>query len=98
MKAVNLVPRESRRGSGTLSGLGIGTTAIFAALGLGLALSVAYVILANGVTSRKDQLAKLEPVFWNFWIGLLLVLVVMFARGGVLGLFDQGLRLLRRRR
>ena len=60
MKAINLVPRESRRGTGTLSGLGIGTTAIFAVLGLGLALSVAYVILANGVTSRQDQLAKLN--------------------------------------
>jgi branched-chain amino acid transport system permease protein len=45
----------------------------------------------------QDQLAKLEPVFWNFWIGLLLVMVVMFVRGGVLGLIDQGLRLLRRR-
>ena len=46
----------------------------------------------------QDQLAKLEPVFWNFWIGLLLVMLVMFARGGVLGLVDQALRLLRRRR
>src|SRR3984885_4457565 len=33
----------------------------------------------------QDQLAKLEPVFWNFWIGLLLAMLVMFARGGVLG-------------
>jgi hypothetical protein len=58
MKAVNLVPREARRSSGALSGLGIGTTAVFAALGVGLALTVAYVILANGVTTRKDDLAK----------------------------------------
>jgi Tfp pilus assembly protein PilN len=62
MKAVNLLPREARRsgGSGALSGLGIGTTAVFAALGLALALTVAYVILANGVTTRKDELAKLN--------------------------------------
>ena len=40
----------------------------------------------------QDQLAKLEPVFWYFWIGLLLVLLVMFARGGVLGLIDRLLR------
>jgi len=40
----------------------------------------------------QDQLAKLEPVFWYFWIGLLLVLLVMFARGGVLGLADRLLR------
>jgi branched-chain amino acid transport system permease protein len=46
----------------------------------------------------QDQLAKLEPVFWNFWIGLLLVVLVMFARGGVLGLMDQTWRLLRGKR
>ncbi len=40
----------------------------------------------------QDQLAKLEPAFWYFWIGLLLVLLVMFARGGVLGLIDRLLR------
>jgi len=40
----------------------------------------------------QDQLAKLEPVFWYFWIGLLLVLLVMFARGGLLGLLDRLLR------
>jgi Tfp pilus assembly protein PilN len=62
MKAVNLLPREARRsgGSGALSGLGVGTTAVFSALGLALALTVAYVILANGVTTRKDELAKLN--------------------------------------
>ncbi len=37
----------------------------------------------------QDQLAKLDPEFWYFWIGLLLVLLVMFARGGVLGLIDR---------
>jgi branched-chain amino acid transport system permease protein len=40
----------------------------------------------------QDQLAKLEPVFWYFWIGLLLVLLVMFARGGVLGLIERLMR------
>lgn len=43
----------------------------------------------------QDQLAKLDPEFWYFWIGLLLVLLVMFARGGVLGLIDQAVRRLR---
>jgi branched-chain amino acid transport system permease protein len=28
-------------------------------------------------------------VYWYFWIGLLMVLVVVFARGGVLGLVDR---------
>jgi len=45
----------------------------------------------------QDQLAKIDPIFWNFWIGLLLVLAVMFARGGILGLIDQLLRLAKRR-
>ena len=40
----------------------------------------------------QDQLAKLDPAFWYFWIGLLLVALVMFARGGVLGLIDRLLR------
>ena len=37
----------------------------------------------------QDQLAKDDPVYWLFWIGLLLVLVVMFARGGILGIVDR---------
>lgn len=37
----------------------------------------------------QDQLAKSEPEFWNFWIGLVLVLSVLFARGGILGLLDR---------
>jgi branched-chain amino acid transport system permease protein len=37
----------------------------------------------------QDQLAKSDPVFWNFWIGLILVLAVLFARGGILGLVDR---------
>jgi branched-chain amino acid transport system permease protein len=37
----------------------------------------------------RDELAKSDPVFWNFWIGLILVLTVLFARGGILGLIDR---------
>jgi branched-chain amino acid transport system permease protein len=37
----------------------------------------------------QDQLAKSDPEFWNFWIGLILVLTVLFARGGILGLLDR---------
>ncbi len=35
------------------------------------------------------QLSKSDPLFWNFWIGLILVLTVLFARGGILGLIDR---------
>jgi branched-chain amino acid transport system permease protein len=36
----------------------------------------------------QDQLAKQFPEYWYFGIGLLLVVVVLFARGGLLGLAD----------
>jgi branched-chain amino acid transport system permease protein len=37
----------------------------------------------------QDRLAELDPAYWFFWIGLLLVVVVMLARGGVLGVWDR---------
>ena len=33
----------------------------------------------------QDWLSGVNPVYWQFWLGLLLVLVVLFARGGILG-------------
>ena len=46
----------------------------------------------------QDYLARLDPTYWFFWIGALLIIVVMFARGGVLGLLDGALKLLAQRR
>ncbi len=46
----------------------------------------------------QDRFAQADPVYWDFWIGLLLIIVVIFARGGVLGLADQIRRKLRRPR
>jgi branched-chain amino acid transport system permease protein len=46
----------------------------------------------------QDSFAKADPAFWSFWVGLLLVLIVLFARGGVLGIADQARHWLRRRR
>jgi branched-chain amino acid transport system permease protein len=43
----------------------------------------------------QDLLAKQFPEYWYFGIGTLLVLVVMFARGGVLGILDRVLVKLR---
>jgi len=37
----------------------------------------------------QDQLAKQFPEYWYFGIGLLLVAVVLFARGGLLGIADR---------
>src|SRR6185369_8266865 len=33
----------------------------------------------------QDVLSGINPVYWQFWIGLLLVVVVLFAREGILG-------------
>jgi branched-chain amino acid transport system permease protein len=37
----------------------------------------------------QDRFSTAEPVYWYFWIGVLMVVVVTFARGGLLGLFDR---------
>ena len=33
----------------------------------------------------QDRFATVDPVYWYFWIGLFMVLLVIFVRGGVLG-------------
>jgi branched-chain amino acid transport system permease protein len=33
----------------------------------------------------KDYLSGLNPVYWQFWIGILLIVVVLFGRGGITG-------------
>ena len=37
----------------------------------------------------QDRFSTVQPVYWYFWIGVLMVVIVVFARGGVLGLFDR---------
>jgi branched-chain amino acid transport system permease protein len=37
----------------------------------------------------EDYFSKLSPTFWQFGIGLMLVLAVLFARRGVLGLLES---------
>jgi len=46
----------------------------------------------------QDWLSKASPQYWQFSVGLLLVLTVLFARRGLLGLFEDAGRLLMRRR
>jgi branched-chain amino acid transport system permease protein len=45
----------------------------------------------------EDYLSGLTPVYWQFWVGALLVAIVLFARGGILGGFDAAVRRLRAR-
>ncbi len=37
----------------------------------------------------QDALAKDDPVFWLFWIGLLLIGIVLFAPAGLIGLVER---------
>ncbi len=42
-------------------------------------------------------LSDMNPQYWQFWLGLILVLVVLFARGGILGTAQQWIRSSRQR-
>jgi branched-chain amino acid transport system permease protein len=44
----------------------------------------------------QDFLAKQFPEYWYFGIGVLLVVVIMFARGGIVGIADAVLARVRR--
>jgi branched-chain amino acid transport system permease protein len=46
----------------------------------------------------QDYLARRDVMYWQLWIGLLLVAVVLFGRGGVLGLAEKLRERLRRAR
>ena len=37
----------------------------------------------------QDYIGNITPQYWQFWLGLLLVLLVLFVRGGILGLMDN---------
>jgi branched-chain amino acid transport system permease protein len=45
----------------------------------------------------QDVLAGINPVYWQFWIGALLVVIVLFARGGIMGGLALAYARLRRR-
>ena len=36
----------------------------------------------------QDYLSGINPVYWQFWLGFFLVVIVLFARGGILGGLD----------
>jgi branched-chain amino acid transport system permease protein len=40
----------------------------------------------------QDYLAGINPVYWQFWLGLALVAFVFFARGGILGALEAAAR------
>ncbi|GGY59790.1 branched-chain amino acid ABC transporter permease [Pseudoduganella albidiflava] len=46
----------------------------------------------------QDKIAGINPTYWQFWIGLLLVCIVMFAKGGIVGGFANMLERMRERK
>ncbi len=46
----------------------------------------------------QDALAGISPDYWQFWLGAVLVVLVLIARGGLLGALDALGRRLKRRR
>jgi len=45
----------------------------------------------------QDVLAGINPVYWQFWIGALLVVIVLFARGGIMAGLQVAYTKVRRR-
>jgi len=45
----------------------------------------------------QNFLSRIDPAYWFGYLGVFLIVVVMFARGGVLGLLDRAAAQLRRR-
>jgi len=88
-----------------ISGALIAQTAQFVGLGaLGLERSgtVLIMLIIGGVGQlygafigvtlymiAQDRFSTIDPVYWYFWIGLVMIFVVIFARGGVLGLIGR---------
>jgi branched-chain amino acid transport system permease protein len=46
----------------------------------------------------QDRLSNINPQYWNFWLGLLLVVMTLYLRGGILGGLGRLAQLLGRRR
>ncbi len=44
----------------------------------------------------QDRFAQADPTYWYFWIGIFLLAIVLFARGGILGLIERAARLVRK--
>ena len=51
----------------------------------GMGSLIGAMIGAAAYMVAQDRLSSLNPVYWNFWLGLFLVVAVLFARGGIIG-------------
>jgi branched-chain amino acid transport system permease protein len=55
----------------------------------GMGTLIGSLVGAAAYMVAQDRLSDLNPVYWNFYVGLLLVLFVLFARGGLIGGVDR---------
>lgn len=46
----------------------------------------------------RDYLSGVNPVYWEFWLGILLIVIVMFGQGGIMGRLEVARAWLQRRR
>jgi branched-chain amino acid transport system permease protein len=53
---------------------------------------------ATAFLVAQDRLAGLDPTYWQLWLGLIMIAVVLLARGGILGGLEPLWRRLRPRR
>jgi branched-chain amino acid transport system permease protein len=47
---------------------------------------------AGGFLLAQDKLSGSNPVYWQFWLGLALIAIVLFAQGGLIALLRAGWR------
>ena len=64
----------------------------------GLGTLIGGFVGAAAFTWTRDVLSALNPVYWMFWLGLILIGVVLMARGGLVGGLSQFAAVLGRRR
>lgn len=46
----------------------------------------------------QDRLSALDPTYWYFWMGVLLLFIVLLARGGVIVLYEKAIAQIRKAR
>ena len=91
--------------AGVAGGLLAQTTQFVGLDSLGFSRSAELLIMLYGALIgaavfmlAQDVLSGINPVYWQFWIGLLLMVIVLFARGGILGGLEAAVRAWRARK
>jgi branched-chain amino acid transport system permease protein len=57
----------------------------------GIGSLIGGMIGAVAYTVARDQLSLINPAYWDFWIGLILVVIVMSGTGGITGILRRSM-------